>query len=232
MGYEGGLNIYEYVWDSPTNQNDAWGLQAPAPGLGPPDPRSPVPWPPAGSRTIGIPNARSIFPIWTTWGGWVSPSKESRIRLEPIGEVETGLPSGVLFPWGPNSGDAIFYSPPYPRGTYIGGGGAKPCIIVVVNCNSFIAVFHFNPGWPGDSPEATMTRYRWPRDCHAIICGGDDNGRSNCIAEDAKDGLRRVGIVIDRISASDGCGYSVDDKSWYQSEWEDWGEKHLPANPD
>ena len=99
----------------------------------------------------------------------------------------------------------------------IGGGGSKPCIIVVVKCPNSMAVFHFSPGFPPDDPHLTLTGYSWPPGCAAVLCGSNGEWLSNCIADRALLGLRRAGIRIDGVIPGDACGWSFSDNRWYQN---------------
>ena len=145
-------NLYRYVRNGPTGRRDPMGLAA--------DAEKP-PFPPAGGSTSQIPNNK--FPLGFDLFCRCPPRKLDRItpRIPGIIPILSGFPNG------PGGGSAEFFSPPYPEGqTLIGGGGATPCIIVVIKCNDRFAVFHFTPG---DEAYGTLGRYKWPSGCEALV---------------------------------------------------------------
>lgn len=113
----------------------------------------------------------------------------------------------------------MFFSPPYGR-TMIGGGGAQPCTVVVIKCGTGFAVFHFELN---DDPRATLGRYTWPAGCEALVCGGDDEAMSDCIANLAIETLERNGnITVIGVSPSSECGYWIG-HGWYQNNEQYYG---------
>lgn len=94
----------------------------------------------------------------------------------------------------------------------LGGGGALPCIVVVIKCEDSVSVYHFTPG---DDPSATLGGNSWPSGCSAMVCGGNDEFQSNCLADEAIDGLSDIGVPIDGVSKSGACGV-LPDGGWYE----------------
>jgi hypothetical protein len=131
-------------------------------------------------------------------------------RLRPIpGAVK---PPKIIPP-GPNQGNYKVY--PFPNSTSgpIGGGGALPCIILVVKGPNagFVAVFHFEVG---NTPSATLGQFSWPAGCEAIICGGDNTGQSNCLADDVNAAANAAGLNVVGVSGNSYAG--VDENgNWY-----------------
>ena len=130
-------------------------------------------------------------------------------RLRPIPGAK---PLKGIVPMGPPGGHNETYPFPATPARPIGGGGAGPCIILVVKCPGSIRVFHFSVG---DSPLATLRRFAWDKGCAAIICGGDDEGQSNCLADDVIDSAANVGINIVGVSGASGCGVTAEG-DWYE----------------
>ena len=105
IGYEGGVNLFEYVWDSPTNHTDPSGLQGLPPG---------VPWPIPSPQ--GLPSPMLTGPKLKTWcrwrmGCWNPWSEEcqttwGRLRKGCIGVVEAYL--RVDRPWSDPSTKCFF----------------------------------------------------------------------------------------------------------------------------
>ena len=91
------------------------------------------------------------------------------------------------------------------------GVGAGPCIGVVVVCPSQVAAFHFGPL---DDAGATLRQYAWPKDCHAVICDGDNSAVSNDQLMEVINSLDNNGIKLDGIVNMEGCYYGPGDK-WY-----------------
>jgi len=205
-GYWGSncLNLYEYVYGSPTNKTDPTGLQMfphfprAVPPIMPPSPT------PGGSGA----NAKRPGSMGYLWTCDCSSKKD---RLSPIPGVGTP-PKSPIPGTGPSGGSYGIYSFPKTPPAAVGGGGAGPCHILVVKCPGFVAVFHFSVG---DSPSRTLSKYSFPSGCSSIICGGDDSGQSNCLGDDVISAARTHGLNVVGVSGNSGCGVDASG-DWYQ----------------
>jgi hypothetical protein len=75
-----------------------------------------------------------------------------------------------------------------------------------------VSVFHFTNG---DNPGASLSKYSWPAGCDAIMCGGNDEPQSNCLADDVLASAKRKGINVVGVSGNSGCGVDKNG-DWYQ----------------
>ncbi len=195
------MNLREYVWDSPVSRTDPSGLQAPISiGIGqPPAPRQ--------SPTLGGGKNKKRFTE-----GYLCASLCSDFAHHNTGIPAGRLPPGVSPPHGPPGGGN--HTSPYPGNppAPIGGGGADPCIILVVKCAGFVSVFHFYAGL--DSPGRTLRNFSWPPGCSALVCGGNRNPQSRCAADEvvreATDRFNPLTVAIGKSR----CGVGADGE-WY-----------------
>jgi hypothetical protein len=208
LGFEGGdANLYRYCGNDPTNKTDPSGLQSPATigNFNNPPPVLPAP----GAKGD---NAKYLFENY--WITWFATSKTDRIK--PIPGVVTFGAAGP--PVGIGGGSYQIYSPPSKLGDLVGGGGALTCSVLVVkgiaNGTPFVAVFHFTAG---DSPGPTLQKFKWPKGCNAIMCGGNETPQSNCLADDVLAAAKSAGIDVVGVSENSGCGVNANG-NWYQ-----WG---------
>jgi RHS repeat-associated protein len=203
IGYRGGINLYEYVGDNPTNRMDPNGLQQ-KPGYGA------LPWPdfspPPPTPGKGGANARRPGGIGYLLTCGCTSKKD---RLSPIPGVVTPS-TNPLSGTGAHTGQNQTY--PFPANTAIGTGGAGSCNALIVKCPNFVSVFHFTVG---DSPSGTLGRYSWPTGCEAIICGGDNSDQSNCLGDDVNNAAKKAGIKVVGVSGNSGCGVDANG-NWYQ----------------
>lgn len=131
-------NRYQYSRSQPTVLNDPSGLYI---GPGIPRPIDPgafeIPWPKPTFPLLPARNRDTILGFNTCW----CPPSTKKDRQRPIPGLDA-LPPGFIPP-GPPPGSHTHYLPA--PGVPIGGGGAGPCIIVVIKCPNGIAVYHFRP---------------------------------------------------------------------------------------
>jgi len=103
-------------------------------------------------------------------------------------------------------------------GSYVGGGGADPSIQVIVACpGQGAVVYHF--GTNNGNAGASIEKYAWLENCHALICGGDNSVPSNCLMNDIVAAMRAIGLKLDGILNSTGCVLGGDDKWYYGSSY-------------
>ena len=119
-------------------------------------------------------------------------------------------------PMGPDTGENMTYAFTATQTAPLGGDGAWGCIIAVVRCPATgpgtVTVFHFTGG---DSPDCTLNRFTWPPGCSAIVCGGDDSGQSNCLADAVVYAAGLAGWNVVGISELGGCGVKANG-GWYE----------------
>jgi len=100
----------------------------------------------------------------------------------------------------------------------VGTGGCETCIALIIKCPTGVAVFHFTPG---DLPSTSIGNYftgggtTWAG-CHAIICGGNNERESNCLADWVIDAVKQSGATLDGVSGASACGVNPDG-TWYDS---------------
>ena len=139
--------------------------------------------------------------------------KSKKDQLSPIPGVST--PADKPMPgFGPGAGTHVVYPFPTTPPSYVGSAGAGPCIVLVVKCPGFVAVFHVTGG---DSPGGTLGGFSWPLGCSSIICGLDDDPDTNCRRKDVKSAANAAGLNVVGVSGNAGCGVAPDG-SWWQ-----WG---------
>lgn len=197
LGYAGGdTNLYRYVGNNPLDATDPSGLA-----------KEPLPNP--GVETTGPTNANVEMAWYRRPYGFAPflPTKPAIVKK--YGEIRPdncGAPlNGVL---GKNH---QFAGRPLADGAYFGVQGAGPCIGVIVVCPTQVAAFHFSAT---DDAGATLRKYAWPKDCTAVICGGDNSAVSNDEVMEVISCLERHGIKIQGMVNMDGCFYGSDGK-WY-----------------
>ena len=191
IGFGGGDgNLYRYVGNAVCRETDSDGLQT------------------QGQR----PNDKRLGGLGYYAGQeWLCNlcchDKVSRLR-----SISGIRPLTRHIPQGPSGGYNQTRPFPSDDGLPIGGGGAAPCIILIVKCPAVVKVFHFSVG---DSPTATLQRFGWDPHCQAVICGGDDSGQSNCLADDVIRSVNNAGITLVGVSAASGCGVTAEG-GWYE----------------
>ena len=131
-------------------------------------------------------------------------------HLSPIPGVSTP-PNLPIQGCGPNAGTYGIYPFPTTPPSAVGSAGAGPCIILVVKCPEFVAVFHFTSG---DSPGGTLRRFSWPSGCSSIMCGFNDDGDTNCRRKDVKSAANAAGLNVVGVSGNSGCGVDADGNWW------------------
>ena len=224
VGYRGGVNLFEYVGDNPLISVDPTGLQNPGQGFFPgPLPGQPhlpgihppqVPPAPAPTPGPSRPNARRPGGIGYMW----PRTRCCSSRTHHNTGFPATLPPGVPVPQGPLVGqNQTFSYPANPPGP-VGGGGAGPCIILVVKCPGSVTVFHFTPG---DDAERTLAEFSWPAGCRALVCGGttsssdpDTDTQSRCLADDVVKAARRRFTGTQVAIGRSGCGVDAM-RAWY-----------------
>jgi RHS repeat-associated protein len=94
--------------------------------------------------------------------------------------------------------------PPPVKGSTVTSGGALPCAIAIISCPNFVTTYHFSPG---ADTGGDISGYFWPSGCRAIVCGGDNTGESNCLADAVINSIKESGnIKLEGVSAASGCG--------------------------
>jgi hypothetical protein len=192
----GDMNFYRYCGNSPTNATDPTGLAgaplpAPTPGtISPVIANVPMPWyrRPHGLAPL-LPNKPNI--------------------INNVGEIEPtncGIALGGVV-----GGNHQVAGLPLAPSTYFGPGACGPCIGVVVVCPSQVVALHLQPT---DDAGATIGQYKWPQNCNAVICGGNNSASSNDTLVEAINSLRLNGIKLDGIINMEGCYYGPSGK-WY-----------------
>ncbi|WP_197455952.1 RHS repeat protein [Stieleria neptunia] len=232
IGYSDSASLYEYVGSRILNAVDPAGLQTYVPI--PPGHKPPTPsWPhPPGTTVPGGPHQptnprKPGWPIPKLPGPRQRPKQRNSKhatrtnlcvscpnkaqRESPIPGV-TSIPLGG-YPVGVGGGENQIYPYPGSPPTNIGSGGALPCINTIIKCDDVVAVFHFTTG---DDPSATLGNFDWRGNgCSAIICGGNDEDQSNCLAKEVMDSLSKYGIPLDGVSSLGACGVTPEG-GWYQ----------------
>ena len=193
-------NLYSYAFSSPVDWTDPTGQYPPPaakPGSGP---RRPTPGSGSNSQRL-LPY---LFPSCCT---------AKKDRLKPIPGVATPAKNPIPGT-GPHGGFYQIYPFPTTPAAAVGGGGAATCIVLVVKCKGIVAVFHFTVG---DSPSDTLARFTWPKKlpCDAIICGGNNEGVSNCLADDVISAASGAGLNLVGVSGNSGCGVDASGR-WYE----------------
>lgn len=187
---------YVYVQNNPINRFDPSGESDISQPLGTPPNPTPVAFP-----APNTPNNRA--PLGFNICCWPTRKKN---RLRPIKPHSVSLPSPPL---GPMNGSNEHYAPPFTGP--IGAAGCGSCICIVIKCPSGIAVYHFNAR---DNPYWTLKNQKWPLGCEAVVCGGNDEYLSNCLAVLVLDGAHNSGINVIGVSGSDSCGVT-ETGDWY-----------------
>jgi len=153
----------------------------------------------------GRPNEPALWGFQKFWSCSCN-SKASRLK----GKAGT-LPAGTRGPGGPANGHNSTYPFPAVPPAPLGGGGAGPCIIVVIKCANSVTVFHFNCT---DNATATLSQWTFTG-CRAMVCGGSDEGQSNCLADYVISALTANSIPIDLVSGASSCGVDANG-AWYE----------------
>ena len=225
IGFVGGdPDLYRYVSNGPLTRTDPGGAVDPT--YDPIDPCKPMwpggpipgaclttqPTPPAPGASR--PNARRPGGIGYMW----PRTRCCSSRTHHNTGFPATLPPGVPVPQGPLVGqNQTFSYPANPPGP-VGGGGAGPCIILVVKCPGSVTVFHFTPG---DDAERTLAEFSWPAGCRALVCGGttsssdpDTDTQSRCLADDVVKAARRRFTGTQVAIGRSGCGVDAMG-AWY-----------------
>jgi len=218
IGEQGGPNEYGFVNNTPIFYVDLLGLSGGTgggfvwPTVTPPSMPyyPPPPPPPAPDPGDTGTNPKHLFPYPYICSSCTK--KSDRV---------TGIPGATTLPnppsnQGPPGGGHQTY-PVQKPGSY-GGAGGGTCSILVVQCPGFVSVFHFTYG---DNPAATLGNYTFPSGCNAVMCGGNPDKESNCLADGTKSAAAAAGLNLVGISANSACGGSYDaDGNWT---WWQWG---------
>ena len=186
---------YKYANNNPTSFTDPSGMQV---GVDEPYPSPPFPKP--GEECVKCDNLGSFtgFPFCCT----VTP-KPKRTKAFPARPIS---PKDKNYVTGGNNK----FCPP---GTQLGSHGMGPCIGVVIQCPDGVAAFHFQAT---ESPYRNILRYDWPEGCKAIVCGGEDEWYSNCLAKEVLGALTMRGIEVVGVTGADSCGAAANG-TWYKS---------------
>lgn len=192
------MNLVEYVWDSPTNRYDPMGLQYPMPFPGAyPEPEFPR-------------GAQDNWKHFTSFGNFCICPGSKDDRLRPITGVGPEPPSPAR---GPDGGQNRHFS--YPTPNPVGAGGCEVCVALVIKCpptsnsGGGVAVYHFTIG---DHPCWSLEAKSW-LGCSAIVCGGNDEFLSRCLANEVIRCAEAARISIDGVSGQSACG--VWNGKWY-----------------
>jgi RHS repeat-associated protein len=203
---QGGLLLYCFVGNDGVNKSDNLGQEAN------PFPSEPPPPPPPIPNTKGN-NSRQLVDGYF----FTSCCRRKPDRLKPIpGILSPSEKRPPIRTAGPAGGEYNIYPFPTSSSGPVGGGGAQPCIILVIKCKNLVAVFHFNTK---DDPQRTLKNFTWPKDCRAMICGGDDTDQSNCLGDDVEEAVNDMGIKLDGVSGNSACGVSPDGNN---GKWKWW----------
>jgi len=205
----GDANLYRYVFNAPLLRTDPTGNAGFYDSRNPHTPLWPGgpipaeiarrPPPPRRPPSPPFPRAKTsntkLF-----WGGvhyrFCCPRKKTDrlVTIQNPGTRPTPPPPG----WGLSGGSNQFNAGPGEV------GGCHTCIGVVISCPSGgTAVFHFNTE---DNPGRTLDDWTWPANCEAIVCGGNDEKVSNCLADDVLEALKTEGIKVIGVSGAGRCG--------------------------
>ena len=192
----GDRNLYRYCGNDPVSETDPTGLAA-----------VPLPAPPAGT----IPPATANVPLaWYHRPYGLAPFLPTKPNIiRKVGEVSP-TNCGIALT-GVTSGTHCVAGLPLAPNSYFGVFGAGPCIGVVVLCPGKVVAFHFNAL---DDAGATLRQYAWPKNCNAVICGGDNSAVSNDELIEVINSLESNGIKLDGIVNMDGC-YCGRNGNWY-----------------
>jgi hypothetical protein len=212
-------NGYRYAMGRPTTLADPSGLQIISGPMQPSPQGEPRPYPrfPRSGCTTDARNIRTLLEV--NWCGcpppffgidwyWRPRTKQER-EMNADGVMTISTP----IPYGPQGGFHRYCSRSHVN---IGAGGCNSCIAIVIRCPPIpgnaggVATFHFTIG---DDPCSTLARWYW-HGCYAIICGGNGERQSLCLAETVIWCARTHGVYIDVISGSDACG-TTPSGDWY-----------------
>ena len=100
----------------------------------------------------------------------------------------------------------------------VGTGGCETCIALVIKCKDGVAVYHFTAG---DDPIGSLGAGFWGiskswAGCEAIVCGGNNDQESLCLAKDVLSGAGIAGINVVGVSGASACGINPDG-TWYDT---------------
>jgi len=158
--------------------------------------------PPPGTGRPNVPTTLGFQALCPS----LCKSKANRLK----GKAGT-LPAGTNPDMGPIGGHNSTYPFPAVPPKPLGGGGSETCIIVVIKCPSSVTVFHLTTL---NNAPATLNQWAF-NDCRAMVCGGNDEGDSNCLADETISALEANSIPIDVVSGASSCG--VDENGdWFE----------------
>ena len=167
-----------------------------------------VPLPAAGPGTT-LPAIANVPMAWyrRPYGAAPFLPEKSSIMKE-VGEVKPANCGMALT--GVTSGNHQVAGCPLAANTYFGVEGAGPCIGVVVVGPGQVLAFHLSAT---DDAAATLGQYAWPKNCKAVIFGGDDRRCPTHYLE-VINSLKQDGIKLDGMINMTG-GYYGPGGKWY-----------------